>query len=221
MGRSGNRPPGSVIFVPGIRSCCLEASTFFYFRGSTVILFNRWIILATTLFGAVVPGVAFAKEASGSLDHQWGYVGERGPQHWGALNAEYAACTTGKSQAPIDIRGAVPADLEPIKFDYHPSQLKMIDNGHTIQVNYDAGSTITVGGQRYELVQFHFHKPSEEKIDGTGFPMVAHFVHRSPEGKLAVVAMLMKNGQANPFIETLWRNLPKIKGKEQVVEGVR
>src|SRR5207253_2951081 len=101
---------------------------------------------------------------------------------------EFAACGLGKAQSPIDIRGATPTDLPAIRFDYHASPLKVIDNGHTIQVNYAAGSTIAVGDARYELVQFHFHRPSEEKVDGKAHDMVAHLVHKGSDGKLAVVA---------------------------------
>ena len=110
----------------------------------------------------------------------------------------FASCKLGQLQSPIDIRGAKAADLPAIKFDYKPSPLKVIDNGHTIQVNYAPGSSIDVGGARYELVQFHFHKPSEEKIDGKAHAMVAHLVHKNADGKLAVVAVLLDKGGANP-----------------------
>ena len=96
----------------------------------------------------------------------WGYTGPGSPAEWGELDKSFATCKLGKFQSPIDIRGAKAADLPAIKFDYKPSPLKVIDNGHTIQVNYAPGSSIDVGGTRYELLQFHFHKPSEEKIDG-------------------------------------------------------
>ena len=111
---------------------------------------------------------------------------------------EFSTCKLGKLQSPIDIRGAKAADLPAIKFDYKPSPLKVIDNGHTIQVNYAPGSSIDVGGTRYELVQFHFHRPSEEKINGKAHAMVAHLVHKSADGKLAVVAVLLDKGGANP-----------------------
>src|SRR5215813_7705035 len=89
----------------------------------------------------------------------WSYGGPTGPAQWGTLEKEYSTCGLGKTQSPIDIRGdiAKKADLPPIQFDYKPSTLKIIDNGHTIQINYAPGSFITVGDKRYELVQFHFH----------------------------------------------------------------
>jgi len=150
----------------------------------------------------------------------WAYGGHGGPKEWGELDQAFATCKLGKVQSPIDIRGAKAADLPAIKFDYKPAPLKVIDNGHTIQVNYAPGSTIEVGGTRYELVQFHFHKPSEEKIDGKSYAMVAHLVHKGADGKLAVVAVLLDKGGANPAINAIWKNLPKEKAKEVLAGNV-
>jgi len=149
----------------------------------------------------------------------WSYQGHGGPAEWGELDPAFATCQLGKLQSPIDIRGAKTADLTAIKFDYKPSPLRVIDNGHSIQVNYAPGSSIDVGGTRYELVQFHFHKPSEEKIDGKAHAMVAHLVHKGADGKLAVVAVLLDAGGTNPTIDTIWKNLPQEKGKEATVNA--
>ncbi len=155
--------------------------------------------------------------------HHWTYSGDTGPAKWAALESEYSACGLGKLQSPIDIRDGVAkkADLPAIAFDYKPSPLEIVDNGHTIQVNYAPGSFITVEGRRYELVQFHFHKPSEEKINGKSADMVAHLVHKNADGKLAVVAVLLNTGQSNKLVETLWKNLPRQKEKENAVEAVQ
>jgi len=150
----------------------------------------------------------------------WAYKGHGGPPEWGSMDAAFASCKLGKLQSPIDIVGAKPAKLSPIKFNYKPSPLKIIDNGHTIQVNYEPGSFIVVGGVRYELVQFHFHHPSEEKIDGKAHEMVAHLVHKNAEGKLAVVAVLIDKGGASELVGTLWKNIPKEKEKEAAADGV-
>src|SRR5262249_22627140 len=112
-------------------------------------------------------------------------------------------------------------DLPAIRLDYKPSVLKIIDNGHTVQINYDPGSFMTAGDKQYELLQFHFHKPSEEKLNGKSYDMVAHLVHKGSDGKLAVIAVLLKSGSANPLIKTLWDNLPKKKESEAVVEKVK
>jgi len=175
------------------------------------------IAFATVLVSAL----AFSPLAAGEGQHEWDYGAEHGPQHWGGIKTEFASCAVGKTQSPIDIRGAVPGKLDPIRFDYHPSELRIIDNGHTIQVNYGPGSAISVGGKRYELVQFHFHKPSEEQIDGKSFPMVVHLVHKDSSGALAVVAVLLKQGAQNGLVQTLWANLPGDKEKESVVRKVR
>jgi carbonic anhydrase len=98
--------------------------------------------------------------------------------------------------------------------------LRLIDNGHTVQVNYAPGSSITVDGARYELVQFHFHKPSEEKIDGKAFDMVAHLVHKDAQGHLAVVAVPLAKGSENQLIATLWKNLPHEKEHEAKLDSV-
>lgn len=152
----------------------------------------------------------------------WSYGGATGPGMWGGLETDYASCSLGKAQSPIDIQDDLvrTANLPSIDFDYKPAPLRIIDNGHTIQINYEPGSFISVGGHRYELLQFHFHRPSEEEINGRRFAMVAHLVHRDAEGKLAVVAVLLSGGNANPLIEKLWSNLPQEKNKESVVPSV-
>ena len=168
------------------------------------------------LFAATALCCAHGVRAEGP---HWSYQGHGGPAEWGELDPAFATCQLGKLQSPIDIRGAKAADLPAIKFDYKPSPLKVIDNGHSIQVNYAPGSSIDVGGTRYELVQFHFHKPSEEKIDGKAHAMVAHLVHKGADGKLAVVAVLLDDGGTNPTIDTIWKNLPQEKGKEATVNA--
>src|SRR5436190_2715986 len=165
---------------------------------------------------ALVPVVGHGQDAH----HEWDYGKEHGPRHWGQLKPEFASCGLGKVQSPIDIHGALAAAAAPIQFHYQATPLHIIDNGHTIQVNYAPGSSISVAGKRYDLVQFHFHHPSEEKIDGKGFPMVAHLVHKSADGALAVVAVLLREGAQNPFIDTLWKNLPHEKEKELAAEKV-
>ena len=138
----------------------------------------------------------------------WSYEGETGPANWASINVDWAKCGTGNRQSPIDIRDGMKVDLEQIVFDYNPVSFSVIDNGHTIQVNLNGGNYITVQGRTYELLQFHFHRPSEERINGKGFEMVVHLVHKDAEGKLAVVAVLLERGKAHSLIQTVWNNLP-------------
>lgn len=144
----------------------------------------------------------------------WSYSGELGPKAWGGIRPEFSLCGNGKRQSPIDIRDGIAVDLEPVQFDYRASGFRVIDNGHTVQVNIAPGNFIHVRGKRWELVQFHFHRPSEERIDGRQFDMVAHLVHRDPEGQLAVVAVLLERGAAQPVVQLVWNNLPLEKGEE-------
>lgn len=159
-----------------------------------------------------------AERAAGQGGHaaHWAYGGEVGPERWGDLKPEFSQCGNGKRQSPIDIRGGVKVDLEPIQFDYRTTNFRVVDNGHTIQVNLGGGNSIEVQGRRYDLVQFHFHRPSEERIDGRQFDMVAHLVHKDPEGRLAVVAVLLDRGSAHPLVQSVWNNLPLEKGMEMV-----
>jgi carbonic anhydrase len=148
-------------------------------------------------------------------DVHWAYSGDTGPDSWGRLKPEFQQCMLGKRQSPIDIRDGIPVQLDPIQFDYRPSGFRVIDNGHTVQVNVDPGNSIIVHGHRYELQQFHFHRPSEERINGRQYEMVAHLVHKDADGKLAVVAVLLDQGKAHPLVQQVWNNLPLEKGMEQ------
>jgi carbonic anhydrase len=154
---------------------------------------------------AAAPAAAPAVVSHG--DH-WSYEGELGPRNWGKINPDWAKCATGNRQSPIDIRDGMKVDLEQINFDYRPSGFNVIDNGHTIQVGISGGNFITIMGRTYELLQFHFHRPSEERINGRSFEMVAHLVHKDSEGKLAVVAVLIERGKAQGLIQIIWNNLP-------------
>lgn len=137
----------------------------------------------------------------------WDYEGAGAPENWAKLDPQNQICATGQRQSPIDIKDGIKVDIEPIKFNYHPSTFRIVDNGHTVQVAVGDNS-IKLTGKTYELVQFHFHRPSEEKVNGQRFDMVVHLVHKSDEGQLAVVAILLERGNENPFIQTLWNNLP-------------
>lgn len=156
---------------------------------------------------AAQPEDAPAEPAPHRSGH-WSYVGDNGPDAWGELKPEYALCRTGQLQSPIDIRGGFVVDQSPIGFDYRPSGMSVVDNGHTIQVNLTGGNVISVMGRQYELQSFHFHLPAEEKVDGRGYAMVMHLVHKDREGRLAVVAVLVEAGAAHPAVQAVWNNLP-------------
>lgn len=162
--------------------------------------------------------VGWGGSAGAAEAKQWGYEGGDGPDHWGQLSPAFAACALGKEQSPVDIRNAVPAKPERIAIHYGAQRLAIINNGHTIQVNLKPGNFIEVDGKRYDLVQYHFHHPSEHANDGAKTPMELHLVHRNKQsGKLAVLAVMMVAGKANPTIEELWEAMPSQAGPEKKV----
>ena len=171
-------------------------------------------LLATLLIA--IPVAAQATAEGGA--HSWSYSGDHGPEHWAS---QFATCGIGKDQSPIDIVDPKTEKLPKIKFFYRPSPLSVINNGHTIQVNYRAGSTIVRDGKSYELVQFHFHHLSENAINGTHTPMELHLVHRAEDGSLAVVAVLLKEGQPNKVVDLVWSHLPAAEDIENVPPSVK
>lgn len=151
----------------------------------------------------------------------WGYTGDVGPEFWGDLDSSYALCETGTSQSPIDITNASQSDVADIAFHYAPASLTIVNNGHTVQVDYPDpkdSSYIEVGGNRYDLQQFHFHAPSEHEINGALAEMELHLVHKSAEGKLAVVGVLWQVGAENTALMPVWAHLPTTEGPKTDLE---
>ena len=171
-------------------------------------------MFVTCAAAAFAAGFAVAAEAP-----HFKYSGEHGPSHWGELDQAFATCKTGKAQSPIDIRGTAKAPLPPIGFHYATGPAEVTNNGHSIQVNLAAGGTIDLASGTYKVVQFHFHAPSEEKIDGHAYAMVAHLVHSDDAGKLAVVAVLFKEGKANPTLAKVFAAMPAEEGGKAALEG--
>ena len=156
----------------------------------------------------VIAVAAMTVTATVSGGEHWGYSGEAGPDNWGELEADYAVCANGRNQSPIDLANFVEADIQPIDFAYKPGATEILNNGHTVQVNYAAGSSITIDGHAFELKQFHFHAPSENTINGKHFPLEGHLVHADKDGNLAVVAVMFEQGRNNPLLSPLWMQMP-------------
>ena len=129
---------------------------------------------------------------------------------WASLKPDFNVCAIGKRQSPINIEDSatLQGPAEPIVFNYSPSNGTVVNNGHTIQVDLAGDNSITVRGTNYKLVQFHFHHPSEERVNYKGFAMVAHLVHKSADGQLAVAAVLLEPGAVNPLINKVWTYMP-------------
>lgn len=185
------------------------------------------MILTTFLLAACQPiqpemGAEHGSTSTHAADHavHWSYQGEAGPDHWGELNADYAACAAGVTQSPIDLVAVSGEDLPDIVFNYGESHLNILNNGHTVQVNYDEGSSIMVNGVQYNLLQFHFHTGSEHTIDGKQYPLELHLVHRNAEGGLAVVGVMATEGTENPAFADILAHAPAEETAAAVVESV-
>jgi len=165
-------------------------------------------ILIATL-SCISPAIA-GENGHGGHDAKphWGYTGDGGPEHWGDLSREFSACKEGQSQSPINIVDAQDIPLPEISFSYQAVPFHLVNNGHTIMADYAPGSQITIDGKTYKLLQFHFHTPSENAVDDQLYPMEAHLVHADENGQLAVVGVMFRRGNANPFISSLVQFMP-------------
>lgn len=162
-------------------------------------------------------GLGIAADTHGD----WSYKGRSGPDYWGTLSPDYKACALGTSQSPIDIKKTITADVEPLSILWRRSTVTAVNNGHTIQVNVPPGNLMSRGGKFYELLQFHFHAPSEHTVDGKVYPMEVHFVHREQgTDNLVVVGVLADTGMPNVAMSQLARNFPMKAGDEVEVERV-
>ena len=157
----------------------------------------------------IIVGLGMASIVLAGEKVHWGYSGHEGPEHWGALDPKYSSCSEGKNQSPVNLAGMIESDLSPIVVSYQAGGTEILNNGHTIQVNYKPGSTISVSGHVFELKQFHFHTPSENTIEGLSFPMEAHFVHSDKDGNLAVIAVMFKAGEKNAELDKAWAHMPE------------
>ena len=140
----------------------------------------------------------------------WEYEGSAGPSEWGQLCVDYTACS-GARQSPVSISGVVPdATLKPLLRTVVESKTKITNNGHTLVFGLDPGSTLTLDGVAYDLIQFHTHTPAEHTPTGTPYPMELHFVHQQPNtDNLAVLGVWVKEGASNALLESFIPSLPK------------
>lgn len=166
-------------------------------------------VRTATLFIAFTLGLA-----TPALAQHWGYTGEAGPENWSKLDPKFEMCALGRNQSPVDLRGFVEADLKALKLAYKAGAADIVNNGHTVQVDYAPGSMLTVNGRTFELKQFHFHAPSENHISGRPYALEAHLVHADRDGNLAVVAVMFNEGKANPLLAKLWEKMPSKAGEK-------
>ena len=169
---------------------------------------NLFLLKIFVIVSFVLGACGFQVEEPHPVAAHWTYGGEEGPEHWGDIDPAYAVCGTGTSQSPIDISAPSEQNLANIAFHYQPSEMNILNNGHTVQVNYDAGSYIELDGVRYNVAQFHYHAPSEHAIDGKLFAAEIHIVHKNADGQLAVVGIMLEDGAENSAFAPFISNLP-------------
>ena len=186
------------------------------------------LLVLASVVGCAGTGDHNATEDEGHVVH-WGYEEHDGPERWAELSPDWALCAEGRRQSPVELGGAVSGGTFSLTRDYQPAALRatrnehvvdVLDNGHTVQVTYDEGSTLVVDGQKYELVQYHFHSPSEHTINGEHAPGEMHLVHQSDDGELAVIGVLMQVGAHNEALALIVDNLPSQPGETVHLEGV-
>lgn len=172
-----------------------------------------------------------AAATSSARPVHWGYSGDVAPAKWASLSTAYSACGEGKSQSPINlVSGGTGTGGGKLNFDYHSTSLKIahhehvddiIDNGHTIQVTVEEGSTVAINDKTYHLKQFHFHSPSEHTVDGKHMPLEMHMVHQSDDTKLAVVSLMFEEGAANKNLQDIIEHLPAKPGDSKHYPDVK
>lgn len=172
----------------------------------------------TVTLSLAIVGMLATSSALAAGTTNWAYSGNEGPEYWGELSPEFSLCATGKNQSPINLTAMIEGDLPELKVSYKAGGNEVLNNGHTIQVNYAPGSTISVEGRSFELKQFHFHSPSENTIEGKYYPMEAHFVHADKDGNLAVIAVMYELGKHNDELEKAWAKMPMQEGQKATLE---
>jgi carbonic anhydrase len=174
---------------------------------------------ASAAFGL---GASSLKSAMASnAVRSWGYIGEGAPEHWSELSSTYTTCRTGSQQSPIDLNNATSANLKTIEINYKSIPLSILNTGRTIQVNVASGNSINLDGEKFELLQFHFHHPSEHTVEGKPYPMELHFVHANAKGELAVLGILLKEGMENAALMPVWKAMPDRKMDAKNIPGAQ
>ncbi len=195
-------------------------------RSLLVLILVLW---AVPSWSAEPEGDAKPHAAPGHAAPHWDYDGDEGPTRWGQLSPDFSACAQGRTQSPIDLPAVKLSDPVPVAAEYNPADLEVhpeqrpeqiLNNGHTVQVDFADGDSLVVGDERFRLVQFHFHAPSEHTVAGRELPMEMHLVHRSSSGVLAVFGVLIAEGRRNPAYDPIWELLPREVTADEDLSGL-
>ncbi len=163
-----------------------------------------------------------------AADVAWNYSGNLGPDNWGSLDPSFALCDDGQSQSPIDIATFNVDEQVVAQFElnYQNAPALLLNNGHTIEMEYETGSFMEFNENLYELLQFHFHAPSEHTINGQPFAMEMHLVHlcgrcffAGQNDAIVVLGLLIEEGPTNQDLASIWTGLPGTAGEEVHLES--
>lgn len=168
---------------------------------------NRRQILRLLGCGTLANAIAVPSATAANLV-KWGYVGANSPEHWGELSPEFQLCQRGRHQTPIDISATTTVESAALRLNYRATLLSIKNTDRTIQVNYAPGSFLTFQRETFQLLQFHFHHPSEHRLNGQRFDLEIHLVHRAASGKLAVVSVMAQVGDFNARLQPIWAAMP-------------
>jgi carbonic anhydrase len=164
------------------------------------------------------------KKAHKELSHEihWSYEGETSPEYWAEL--EKNSDCSGQRQSPvniIDIHTVEDLDQKSlINLHYSAETIlnKVRNNGHSIQFDFDKGDSITYNEINYDLIQIHFHEPSEHTINGVRYPIEIHLVHQSQEKNYTVLGIFGVEGEHSQTIDKMESFLPLPTGQEKEIE---
>ncbi len=180
-----------------------------------------------TILVCALCALAFAcKSNQGYKTHKdelhWSYQGETGPKHWAEFEKD-SDCG-GKHQSPINIistDATVDNTLKDLDIHYATNTKihEVVNNGHSIQYNFELGDYLNYKGDKYELKQIHFHEASEHTIDGIRYPMVIHMVHVSDNNQFVVLAVMVKEGQNSEPFTFLESYLPLKTGQTKTIDA--
>lgn len=190
------------------------------------------IALTVAVAGGVLLGTAGTSPApqpqpvaTHATAAHWGYEGADGPLAWAALSPAWRECRAGRLQSPVNLPAAVAVDAPAaapahLRVFHHEHAIDVVNNGHTVEVDYDDGDELELDGKLFRLVQYHFHTPSEHTVAGEHFPMEMHLVHRAADGELAVIGIFLERGAHNPAYDPVWEHMPHYQDGRQHLEHV-
>ncbi|PCI59889.1 MAG: carbonate dehydratase [Kordiimonadales bacterium] len=158
-------------------------------------------------------GAAYAQD-------NWSYSGNNGPANWHQLSPANSVCRTGQQQSPINIEGTDPVIMHRLVTDYQVAPINLKNRGHSIGMTYTPGSIMRVGARFYTLNGMTFHTPAEHTVAGQSYPMSIQSWHRGPDGSVAIIETLVKEGRENAAIKEIWTHLPLESGQTSKIDAV-